>query len=46
MTILIEKGYFLPAEKQQIRQIIADNTLNSMVDIYSLPWDSFKVILI
>ena len=42
MTILIEKGYFLPAEKQQIQQIIADNTLNSMADIYSLPWDSFK----
>ena len=45
MTILIEKEVFMPATKQQIRQIIADNNLNSVADVYSLLRDSFKDIL-
>lgn len=32
----------MPATKQQIRQIIADNNLNSVADVYSLLRDSFK----
>ena len=32
----------MPATKQQIRQIIADNNLNSVADVYSLLKDSFK----
>ena len=35
----------MPATKQQIRQIIADNSLNSVADVYSLLKDSFKDIL-
>ena len=35
----------MPATKQQIRQIIADNNLNSVTDVYSLLKDSFKDIL-
>ena len=35
----------MPATKQQIRQIIADNNLNSVADVYSLLRDSFKDIL-
>ncbi len=35
----------MPATKQQIRQIIADNNLNSVADVYSLLKDSFKDIL-
>ena len=35
----------MPAAKQQIRQIIADNNLNSVADVYSLLRDSFKDIL-
>ncbi len=35
----------MPATKQQIRQIIADNSLNSVADVYSLLRDSFKDIL-
>ena len=35
----------MPAAKQQIRQIIADNNLNSVADVYSLLKDSFKDIL-
>ena len=35
----------MPATKEQIRQIIADNNLNSMADVYSLLRDSFKDIL-
>ena len=35
----------MPATKQQIRQIIADNNLNSAADVYSLLRDSFKDIL-
>ena len=35
----------MPAIKQQIRQIIADNNLKSVADVYSLLRDSFKDIL-
>ena len=35
----------MSATKQQIRQIIADNNLNSVADVYSLLKDSFKDIL-
>ncbi len=35
----------MSATKQQIRQIIADNNLNSVADVYSLLRDSFKDIL-
>ena len=35
----------MPATKQQIRQIIADNNLKSVADVYSLLRDSFKDIL-
>ncbi len=31
----------MPATKEQIRQIIADNNLNSVADVYSLLKDSF-----
>ena len=46
MTILIKKEVFLcQQQKQQIRQIIEDNNLNSVTDVYSLLHDSFKDIL-
>ena len=35
----------MSATKQQIRQIIADNSLNSVADVYSLLKDSFNDIL-
>ena len=35
----------MPVAKEQIRQIIADNNLNSVADVYSLLKDSFKDIL-
>jgi len=35
----------MPASKEQIRQIIADNNLSSAADVYSLLKDSFKDIL-
>ena len=35
----------MPAAKQQIRQVIADNSLNDVADVYSLLKDSFKDIL-
>lgn len=35
----------MPATKEQIRQIIADNNLNSVADVYSLLRESFKDIL-
>jgi len=35
----------MPATKQQIRQILADNNLNSVADVYSLLRESFKDIL-
>ena len=35
----------MPATKEQIRQIIADNNLNNVADVYSLLKDSFTDIL-
>ncbi len=35
----------MPAAKEQIRQIIADNNLSSVADVYSLLKESFKDIL-
>ncbi len=35
----------MPAAKQQIRQIIAENDINSVADVYTLLKDSFKDIL-
>ena len=35
----------MPVAKEQIRQIIADNNLNSAADVYTLLRDSFKDIL-
>ena len=35
----------MPAAKEQIRQIIADNNLNSVADVYTLLKDSFRDIL-
>ena len=45
MTILIEKEFFMAVAKDQIRQIIAQNNLNSVADVYALLKDSFKDIL-
>ena len=35
----------MPVAKGQIRQIISENNLNSVTDVYALPRDSFKDIL-
>ncbi len=35
----------MPAAKEQIRQIISENNLNSVADVYSPLRDSFKDIL-
>ena len=35
----------MPVAEEQIRQLIADNNLNSVADVYSLLRDSFKDIL-
>ena len=35
----------MPVAKEQIRQIIADNNLNSVADVYGFLRDSFKDIL-
>ena len=35
----------MPVAKEQIRQIIADNNLNSVADVYPLLRDGFKDIL-
>ena len=35
----------MPAAKQQIRQIIAENDISSVADVYTLLKDSFKDIL-
>ena len=45
MTIFIEKEFFMAVAKDQIRQIIAQNNLNSVADVYALLKDSFKDIL-
>ncbi len=45
MTILIEKECFMAVAKEQIRQIISQNNINSVSDVYSLLKESFKDIL-
>ena len=45
MQILIEKECFMPVAKEQIRQTISENNLNSVTDVYALLRDSFKDIL-
>ena len=35
----------MPVAKEQIRQIISENNITSVADVYSLFWDSFKDIL-
>ena len=35
----------MPVAKEQIRQIITENNLNSVADVYALLKDSFKDIL-
>ena len=35
----------MPAAKEQIRQIITENGISSVADVYTLPKDSFKDIL-
>lgn len=45
MTILIEKEYFMAVAKEQIRQIISENNISSVADVYTLLKDSFKDIL-
>ena len=45
MTILIEKKCFLAVAKEQIRQIISENNISSVADVYSLLKESFKDIL-
>ncbi len=42
---LSKRSVFMPAAKEQIRQIISENNLNSVADVYSLLRDSFKDIL-
>ena len=45
MEILSKKECFYASSKGQIRQIISENNLNSVTDVYSLLRDSFKDIL-
>ena len=45
MTILIERSLFMAVAKDQIRQIITENNITSVADVYSLLKDSFKDIL-
>ena len=42
---LSKRSIFMPVAKEQIRQIIADNNLNSVADVYTLLRDGFKDIL-
>ena len=35
----------MPVAKEQIRQVISENNLNSVTDVYALLRDSFKDIL-
>ena len=37
--------FFMAIEKEQIRQIISENNISSVADVYSLLKDSFKDIL-
>jgi transposase-like protein len=45
MTILIERGVFMAIAKEQVRQIIAENNVGSVADIYTLMKESFKDVL-
>ncbi|MCI9201905.1 MAG: hypothetical protein HFI03_16315 [Lachnospiraceae bacterium] len=42
---LSKRSIYKPVAKEQIRQIIADNNLNSVADVYTLLRDGFKDIL-
>jgi len=42
---LSKRSVFMPVAKEQIRQIISENNLNSVTDVYALLRDSFKDIL-
>ena len=43
MKILSKRSIFMPVAKEQIRQIIADNNLSSVADVYSLLKDSLRI---
>ena len=45
MEILTRKESFMAVAKEQIRQIISENNISSVADVYSLLRDSFKDIL-
>lgn len=45
MTILIEKEIFMALAKEQIRQIITENGVDSVTDVYTLLRESFQEIL-
>lgn len=45
MTIFIEKEYFITVAKEQIRQIIQENNLSSVTDVYSCLREGFRDIL-
>lgn len=45
MSNLIEKEYFFPSTKKQIRQIISEYNISSVADAYALLKDKFKDIL-
>lgn len=45
MTILIEKEFFMALAKDQIRQIIKENNMESVTDVYTLLRESFQGIL-
>ena len=42
---LSKRSIYMPVAKEQIRQIIADNNLNSVADVYTLLRDGFTDIL-
>ena len=42
---LSKRSVFMPVAKEQIRQIISENNLSSVTDVYALLRDSFKDIL-
>ncbi len=45
MKILTRKEYFIAVAKEQIRQIISENNISSVADVYPLLRDNFKDIL-
>ena len=42
MEFLSKRSIFMPVAKEQIRQIISENNLNSVADVYTLLRDNFK----